>query len=472
MPPKLDSCVQKVMASDDAKKRWPDEKVRKQHAFAICRASTGLSDDAHPGYLIDLSDAIQFADGDDFEKPRWVHLLPLGNYVHPRFGDLDFSPDRIQRFHENAEKRVRGIDLDIDYEHKEGVDGGRAAGWIVKTEPRLEDSDPEKRGLWALVNFTRKALEEIKEGVWRYMSADFDWEWADPQGNKFSDVLFGGALTNRPFMKNLMPINLSEHIDAVEDELRRIEKPGEEDSVDPKELRKALGLSEDASDDDVLAKAKTLSEGSTDKSAETVTKVREALSLDEKADETKILEEVKNLKESEKTLSEEEKTAKKFAEDYPDVAKQMQEQAKQLKEAEVSAKLSEWTSGTLKDEEGKEVKRVLPPKLREDIKKLRVALSDSDAPAFDKMMSDLLVTGLVDLSEIGATGPGSGGESGGDASEKFLAEVHKERDEAKAENNGKGINLQEATRRATRKHPELAEEWRKDRKARTATEAQ
>jgi hypothetical protein len=42
------------------------------------------------------------------------------------------------------------------------------------------------------------------------MSIDYDDEWCDGKGNCFDDVLFGAALTNRPFMKDLNPINLME----------------------------------------------------------------------------------------------------------------------------------------------------------------------------------------------------------------------------------------------------------------------
>ena len=53
-------------------------------------------------------------------------------------------------------------------------------------------------------------LEEIINKEWKYFSLEWDDVWEHPDGIVYEDVVMGGALTNRPVAKNIMPINFSE----------------------------------------------------------------------------------------------------------------------------------------------------------------------------------------------------------------------------------------------------------------------
>jgi len=133
-------------------------------------------------------------------EPVWLHAFPLGEYDHPVHGRLVFTRERLQRFAENLRRRIRGIDLAIDYEHGQDLaKGKRAAGWITGAEVRAD-------GLWILARFTDEGRREIIAGHWRYLSPDYQDEWTDARGQRWQDVLFGAALTNRPFLKELAPI--------------------------------------------------------------------------------------------------------------------------------------------------------------------------------------------------------------------------------------------------------------------------
>jgi hypothetical protein len=154
------------------------------------------------GYLVDL----RGVELDDETGSCWVHAMPIGKHRHPSYGELDFTPERIKRFADNFVNRVRGIDIAIDYDHR--AHGGDAAGWVRQAEARTD-------GLWLFVEWTRTAYQKIKEKAYRYFSPEFLDEWEHPESRiKFKDVLFGGGITNRPFLKNLVPINMSEFIDA------------------------------------------------------------------------------------------------------------------------------------------------------------------------------------------------------------------------------------------------------------------
>jgi len=187
------------------------------------------------GYWVDLA-------SHQFDDASWVHALPIGKFEHPVYGPMDFTADRIQRFADSVKTKVRGIDLDIDYDHKDQT--GKAAGWV-------RDADVRPDGLYLQIDWTSPAAEALRNREYRYFSPEFDDEWTGPDGVKHEDVLFGGALTNRPFLKNLLPVNLSE-----------ITEPTPQGGqMDPELIRQLLGLGKDATDDQVTAKIKELAAG-------------------------------------------------------------------------------------------------------------------------------------------------------------------------------------------------------------------
>lgn len=204
------------------------------------------------GYYADLR-GIGFTEG---EKPKsWVMAMRVGDYRHPAYGQISFTADRIHRFADSVKKRVRGIALDIDYDHKaDPARGNEAAGWV-------EDAKVEGDALMLLVEWTKSAAEKIKEGAYRYFSPEFVDEWTDSSGMQHRDVLFGGGITNRPFLKDLLPVNLSE--------LTFTENSKEGKGMDLAELRKLYGLPEDGSQDDqILVRAQQDREAATNKSGQ------------------------------------------------------------------------------------------------------------------------------------------------------------------------------------------------------------
>ena len=153
----------------------------------------------HMYFLVDLSKTANLSEGDS-DTTKWVHAIPIGNYNHPRFGKIVITAERAKKLADSVINKVRGIDPSINYDHN---NSGPAAGWVKGAEARSD-------GTWLLVDFVKEALQAIKDKKYRYFSAEYYDLWEDPEGKEFQDVIFGGALTNRPFMKNLVPINLSE----------------------------------------------------------------------------------------------------------------------------------------------------------------------------------------------------------------------------------------------------------------------
>jgi hypothetical protein len=253
--------------------------------------------------------------------------------------------DRVLRFAQNVKDKVRGIDPAIDYSHKAD---DIAAGWV-------KDAEARPNGLWVFVEWTKAAIERIKNKEFRYFSADFSDEWTDPEGKKHQDVLNGGGLTNRPFLKNLVPVNLSELYGKGK------EKEEDESMELTEQLREALGLSEDATEQDALDAIKKLQETTppdpTPNPLEGLDK-----ELSEHPLVKNLVDEVSQLR-SERTLSE----------------------ATRLTET--------WTTHSTK-------KFALPPAVSEDLTKMLVENPKLNEQ-FSKVFDAILESGLIKLGEKG-----------------------------------------------------------------------
>lgn len=198
------------------------------------------------GYWVDLAQ-VQLSDSNGTPMSE-IQAMPFGEYDHPVYGKIKFTEDRLKRFADSVNNRVREVDPDIDFEHKQFT--GEAAGWV-------RSAAVTENGLKLSVAWTEKGAQAIKNREFRYFSPEFADEWTNPKtGQKFEDVLFGGGLTNRPFLKDLMPVNLSEifaNTDPTNPTDPTTSKEGE-DKVDWKKLRAMLGLSETATEEDVYSK--------------------------------------------------------------------------------------------------------------------------------------------------------------------------------------------------------------------------
>jgi phage I-like protein len=143
---------------------------------------------------------------DGFHR-SWIMMFAQGRYEHPQYGELDFSRERLARIKANFDQRVRKIDLALDSNH----DQNQATGWVEQMELREAQPDGAPAGLWGLVRWTPLGVQLLTDQVYRYFSPEFVDSWTDPQtGQTFEDVQLGGGLTNRPFLKELTPVQLAE----------------------------------------------------------------------------------------------------------------------------------------------------------------------------------------------------------------------------------------------------------------------
>lgn len=308
-------------------------------------------------------DALQFSETDGDSK--WVHALPLGEYQHPLYGKITVDGTRAKRFADNVKSKVRGIDPSLNYNHDNNSPDG-ASGWV-------KDAEARSNGLWLFVEFVKDAAQKVREKKFKYFSIEFVDEWIDSQGKKFQDVVVGGALTNRPFMKNLIPLNLSESVidnsfDLVaaitgtpSDELR-----GKETHMDEKDLTAII--------DGVTAKLAEKFAPPKNDPAPVVTPVAK-------------LEEVEELKK----LAENNPIVAKLFAHFEAQATQLVESSKKMRETMVDSKLSEFDNSKL----------TLTPTAKTLAREIMLAMPDELTPKFWEFMETIRTSQsfLVELGE-------------------------------------------------------------------------
>ena len=265
-------------------------------------------------------DEISYLFGDSKKDgyPKKIQLLKTGKWNHPSYGGFEITDQDLKEFKDNFDNNVRKIDIFLDVEHMP------EKGAVAKMKELLIQGGE----LWAAVEWTEWGKEVIDQKLFHYISPEFSEEWEDSEsGVKYSNVLFGAALTNRPFIKGMEPVLLSEKMKDFT--LYQYNK--KEGGNMLKDILVALGLKEDATIEAVKGKIAELG-----KSSVSFKEINKALELKEDAVEadivlklSEVIKEAKDLKETKSgtvTLSEAEvKTLKEDAKAGKEAARQLAE---------------------------------------------------------------------------------------------------------------------------------------------------
>jgi hypothetical protein len=146
----------------------------------------------------------EFAAVPESEINTKIQILRVGTFHHPEYGVFNIRKEHLLAMQKNFDAKVRGVDVAIDYAHESHKE---AAAWVKA----IHISD-DGNSLWAEVSWTPRGKETLIKREYRYLSADFTFDYQDNESlEKFGPVLFGAGLTNRPVVKNMAPaIELSE----------------------------------------------------------------------------------------------------------------------------------------------------------------------------------------------------------------------------------------------------------------------
>ena len=137
--------------------------------------------------------------------PAKIQILRAGKFFHDG-REIEVEEKDLKNMVKNFSEKVRGIDLMIDFSHNSE---GEAAGWI-KSLMLSEDG----KELWAEVDWTPTGKKSLDNKAFKYISADFSFAYKDNESLKdYGPTLFGAGLTNRPVVKQMEPIVLSENKD-------------------------------------------------------------------------------------------------------------------------------------------------------------------------------------------------------------------------------------------------------------------
>lgn len=144
-----------------------------------------------------------------FSENNQIEVLHAGLWEHPQYGQIKISEHDIDKFIQNFEDGTRKVDIAVDQEH---MPEKGAAGWF-KTLEKVAESGKVK--LKAAIKWTKLGKQLIKDGIFKYFSPEFDFDYEDQETHEeFKNVLIGGALTNRPYFKSLAPVAFSENMYA------------------------------------------------------------------------------------------------------------------------------------------------------------------------------------------------------------------------------------------------------------------
>jgi phage I-like protein len=144
------------------------------------------------------------------EIPTEIQLLPIGEWKG--YTEVDASGKLVKRTikvtPDDCDEMVvnfgnMGRDVVIDYEHQtESGDEAPAAAWIK----RLVAKGAE--GLWAIVDWTDRAIQYLRAREYRFLSPVFSTRGALDKvtGKPIGAVFYSAALTNQPFIDILKPI--------------------------------------------------------------------------------------------------------------------------------------------------------------------------------------------------------------------------------------------------------------------------
>jgi len=172
-----------------------------EQSFAICSQvweKAQLSDS--PDYQIALSEKLD-------SSVKSYKVLELGEMKTEKYGKIQVVMSRdevkpgslaipVQDIVDHFKMGVLGTEPFIDEEH----DRGRAKGWI-------KDVFIQDNALWLSIDWNPKGKELVDNGEYAYLSIDVGT--AIFEGKKYTDVLRGAGLTNKPVYKNQEKIQLS-----------------------------------------------------------------------------------------------------------------------------------------------------------------------------------------------------------------------------------------------------------------------
>lgn len=405
--------------------------------------------------------SLKFSESDvvDGQLRKWVHAIPFGKWDHPMYGMSFFDKWQAENMVRHFHDKVHGTEtLHTDYEH--GLDpakGTKASGTIIDMEVRTD-------GLYKHIEFTKEATQEILDGEWNYYSPEYNDIWENPMDNIIrSDVVRGGALTNKPWIKGMVPLNFSELVTIKNDiEEQEHHDPGHDPEDGPPQDDRTGDNKDSRSRIDTPPNIQVEPEDSMNE------KVLAALGLDADATQEQIDEavlqmatEIAPLREAAAEVTEQ----KKFSEMYPEQAAELNRLRSESvnNNAKLFSEKYERFNVTVKrgdDDEEVTVIRGFSALALEKLSDLHKRFSEGTATEehLGEALDVIVADGVVEYSESGtsvdhtdedeAVGPTDAGKKLAEYAQKLIDEAGDDK-----------LSWGDAIAKAAKEHPDLAKKY-------------
>lgn len=170
----------------------------------------------------------------------WYEIAKVGKWKGHKVGEFELTKEDLNQIVFNFQNI--GLDVVVDYEHQTlSGQTAPASGWI-KAKDGLK---VEKDSLLALIEWTPKAKESIKQKEYRYLSPVLIQNTKDNKsGNIIGWSLHSVALTNTPFFTELEPISAKSNHNKEEnmskEELEKLKKENEDLKKEIKTLKEMV----------------------------------------------------------------------------------------------------------------------------------------------------------------------------------------------------------------------------------------
>ena len=156
-----------------------------------------------------------------------VQMLKSGKFEHPWFGVLAFDDTVFDNMIKNFDAGIPYQEFALDFRHLPELG---AAAWITRAF-KEKSKGKKKCDLYFDVEWTPEGEKAIREKRFKFTSIEFHDNYKDNESGKmFGPTILGGGLTNRPFIKGMKPIAMSEDgkVELEFDEILETEKEDEE----------------------------------------------------------------------------------------------------------------------------------------------------------------------------------------------------------------------------------------------------
>jgi phage I-like protein len=141
---------------------------------------------------------------------KGVTMAVGGKFVHPFWGEFNLSEEVLRQFKRNFDRKVLGTDVAIDERH----DRGRAMGWIknVHSPKSQEYNGKNYLALLGDIEWTPEGRKLLEDKIYKYFSPEFGTYVEADGKTEHNNVLLGGALTNRPFLKMMPSVKFEDDV--------------------------------------------------------------------------------------------------------------------------------------------------------------------------------------------------------------------------------------------------------------------